>query len=288
MNYEKFVQEMKCCIEMKLLNQEKIERQEILKNNGKKYIGLSIRKPEEDVVPIIYLEEFYERFLNGELLENLSEEIILIRNSSAVPSRSSYEWIFDFQKIQGRIIYRLVNFEKNKELLKEIPHLPMMDLAIIFSVVLPGNQTDYYSLLIRNEHINLWKVPISLLYETARKNTPRICRKIFRPLANHLSMLGEWEDFWSPLWILTNEQGIYGAAALLYPGMLQKIHQQLNCNYYLLPSSIHEFLVVPELYCDSYEELQKIVYGANATVIEQNEFLSDSVYYFNGKNITKV
>ena len=288
MNYEQFVQTMKECIEKKLHEHEKIERQEVLKNNGKKMIGLCIQKLGEEVVPIIYLEEFYKRYLRGESIECLSEEILTIRNSSSVPSRQEYDWMMDFQKTQSRIVYRLINFEKNQELLKGVPHLPMMDLAIIFCAVISKGKSEDYSLLIRNEHINLWRIPISVLYETARKNTALVCPAIFRPLSSYISLMGDMEDFGNPLWVLTNEQGIYGAATLLYPGILQKIYQQLKDSYYLLPSSVHEFLVLAEQHSASRSCLKRIVYEANVTVVEQSEFLSDNIYYFNGKNITKV
>lgn len=281
MNYEQFVQAMQVCVEEKMQEEGNVERQEVFKNNGQKLIGLSIQKKGETVVPIIYLEEFYQRYLGGETKEGLSEEILRIRNSVSAPSCQEYDWIRDFEKIQPRIIYRLVHFEKNQELLKEIPHLPMMDLAVIFCAVISQGSSEDYILLIRNEHLHLWRIPISVLYETAKNNTPGRSPWMFRPLSSYIG-------FRSPLWVLTNEQGIYGASVLLYPGILQKIHKKLRDNYYLLPSSVHEFLILPESHAAFCGDLKEIVFEANRTVIEQGEFLSDNIYYFNGNNITKV
>ena len=78
MNYEQFVQKIQSCIREKLFEYECIERQEILKNNGEKLIGLSMQKAGEDVAPIIYLESFYERYLEGDDIESLCDDMIAL------------------------------------------------------------------------------------------------------------------------------------------------------------------------------------------------------------------
>ena len=136
--------------------------------------------------------------------------------------------------------------------------------------------------------MNLWRVPISVLYDTARKNTPILCPYIFRPLEEHMNKMKCGDYFESPLWILTSLTGINGASTILYPKMPKRLYEKLKCSYYLLPSSIHEFLVVPA--CDGIypTNLQNIVCDVNETQIQEEEVLSDSVYHFDGKNITKM
>ena len=79
-----------------------------------------------------------------------------------------------------------------------------------------------------------------------------------------------------------------GAAVLLYPEMPKLIYETLGGNYYLLPSSVHEFLVVPEERGIKPEELKKIVREVNETQLEREDFLSDEIYYFDGEIITKM
>lgn len=87
---------------------------------------------------------------------------------------------------------------------------------------------------------------------------------------------------------MTNVTGIYGASAILYPKMPKRLYEKLGCSYYLLPSSIHEFLVVPADAGIYSENLRNIVCEVNETQIEEEEVLADSVYYFDGKNVTKM
>lgn len=288
MNYEQFVQEMQNCIKKMLPEYECIERQEIFKNNGKKLVGFAMRKSGEDIAPIIYLEQFYERYLNGESIEELCSNMIALRNTSIVPSPDEYQCFLNFKEVEEKIVYRLINFEKNKELLKAVPHLPMMDFAIVFCVVVSVSDADYYSLMIRNEHMDLWKVSISQLYEKAREITPKMFPKVFRRLTDYINLSEYGDEFGCPFWVLTNSGGCYGATTLLYPDVFREIYEKLNSRYYMLPSSIHEFLILPEDFCDSAAYLKDMVANANDTVVDSRDYLSDSVYYFNGMNITKM
>lgn len=200
----------------------------------------------------------------------------------------NYEDLLDFSKIQHRIVYRLMNAEENEELLKQIPHLPIMDLAITFHVLIPTKKYDSCSMPIKQEHINLWKVPISRLYELAKQNTPRLCPCRFLRLSEYIQLPEIELGYSNPLRVLTNEMGIYGAAVLLYPEIPKKIYEKISGGYYLLPSSVHEFLVLPMDCCSYDRDLHQIVQEVNTSCVEKHEFLSNNVYCFDGENITKV
>ncbi len=288
MNYEQFVQEMINCTKQKLSFGEQVEKHNVLKNNGVVLTGLSIRKVNESIAPILYLEGYYERYCAGESIEELCSHLYAQREHAPTPPDWDYRAILDYDEIQNFIVYRLINRERNEKLLNEIPYLPVFDLAIVFYVLVPSNGEDECSILIRNSHINVWKIPISLLYETARRNTPILYPYVFRPLSEYMNLGGRSEFTESPLWILTNLSGNNGASAILYPRMPKRLYEKLECTYYVLPSSIHEFLIVPEKTEIHPENLRHIVCEVNETQIEKEEVLGDSVYYFDGKNITKM
>ena len=288
MNYETFIQEISACVKNQLSETEKLEQHQVMKNNGILFHGISIRKNNAGIAPVIYLESFYERYQAGESIEQLSGEILKNCEDLPFPKELDDRVLLEFEGLKERIVYRLVNREKNEQLLKEIPHLPMFDLAIIFYVAVLTEGMEDYAMLIRNAHLKLWKVPISYLYEIARENTPRLYPDTLRPLGDYLHFVDECEPMDSPLWILTNVTGVCGASAILYPKMPKRIFDTIKNSYYLLPSSIHEFLVVPaeEGICEGY--LQEMVRAVNKTEVAEEEVLSDSVYFFDGKNITKI
>lgn len=288
MNYEQFICAMLECTKNKLSESEQVEKQEVLKNNGVTSIGLAIRKTDENVAPIIYLEEFYKKYLLGKTVEALSD--LLIEKSRSAPSAPiwNYEAIMDFRAIRSRIVYKLINAKKNEKMLQEVPNLPMLDFAIVFYLMIPAGESENCSVLIRNAHMNLWKLPISVLYQCAKENTQRLCPAIFLPLAEFIEDLAGETVEKSPVFVLSNEMGMNGAAAILYPGMPGRIYDILKRNYYLLPASIHEFLVVPEDDAVRPEDLMSMVKEVNETQIRKEELLSNHIYYFDGNIITKM
>lgn len=288
MNYEQFICAMLECTRNKLFETEVVERQEVLKNNGIVMVGLSIRNLEKNAAPVIYLDEYYNAYLKGRPLEDLSE--CLVEKSRKTPELPQWErdMLLDFSLLKDKIVYKLVNAQENEKLLKEAPNLPLLDFAIVFYLHLPISEAESGTILIRNEHLKLWNCPISRLYEYAKKNTPEICPPMLCPLTALIEAAGEvWEEE-CPIFVLTNETGVYGATAVLYQEIPQLIYQEVGGNYYLLPSSIHEFLIVPEKEDTVPGELRAIVREVNRTEIAKEEFLSDQIYYFNGEIITKM
>ena len=288
MNYEQFVLELLTCVKSRLDESVIVEKQEILKNNGVIAAGITIRSEEEKVAPIVYLEDFYKRYCMGESIENLTDYLLEWANRVPQMPAWNYEDILDFEKVKNLIVYKLVNTERNEKLLKDIPNLPMLDFSVIFYLMIPVNEFEHCSILIRNAHMNYWKLPISYVYQCAKENTKRMCPYIFRPLSDFISRYLPDHVPENPLLVLSNESGVNGAAAILYPGIPKYIFEQIGKNYYILPSSIHELLIVPEEETIDPLNLQEIVREVNESHILPEEYLSDSVYYFDGNIITKM
>lgn len=288
MNYEQFICAMLECTRNKLLETEIVEKQEVLKNNGVVMVGLAIRNIGKTAAPVMYLNDYYEGYLNGCSIEELSE--CLVERSRKMPELSYWkrDLLLDFSSIKDKIVYKLVNAEENEKLLKEVPNLPLLDFAIVFYLYLSISETENGMVLIRNEHMDLWKCPISLLYDCAKRNTSVFYPPVLCPLTEIIEHHGEPGGEACPILVLTNEAGINGATSLLYPEIPQMIYQKVKGNYYLLPSSVHEFLIVPERDDTAPKELRAIVREVNRTEIKKEEFLSDQIYYFNGEIITKM
>lgn len=288
MNYEEFVSMMYECVKERLQETMVVEKQEILKNNGVKVIGLALRKEEAPAAPIIYLEDYYKKYCLGADMETLAEHLIRRGKQTPPVPKWNYENILDFRKVRSYVVYKLIHAERNQELLKKVPNLPLMDFAIVFYVIIPVNKTENCSVLIQNVHMNYWKLPISVLYQCAKENTKTLFPYIFRPLSEYVEgYTGEYIPK-SELYILSNEMGVNGAATILYPGVPKEIYDKIGGSYYLLPSSVHEFLVIRKEYGNCPESLKEIVRDVNEHHIAPEEYLSDSIYYFNGNIITKI
>lgn len=288
MNYEQFICTMQECINRELQETAWAERQEVLKNNGVTLSGVAIRRKGEAIAPLIYLEEFYRKYLQGDTVEELAKDLITYSENAPSAPEWDYHSMLDFQKIKNQIVYKLVHAEKNAQMLKQVPHLPILDFVIVFYVLIPAQNHDCCSVLVKNEHLNMWKLPISVLYQYAKENTPRLCPEVFCSLADFAEKEGMEELAESPLYVLTNENGINGAGVILYPGIPEKIYAHVGGNYFLLPSSIHEFLIVPDFGEIHPWKLLTMLREINETQVEEEEVLSNHIYYFDGDIITKI
>ena len=85
------------------------------------------------------------------------------------------------------------------------------------------------------------------------------------------------------MWVLSNELNMNGASALLYEGVLDRIGERFSGSFYILPSSLHEVIVVKEGDCDC-DSLREIVQTVNRTTLKEKDFLSDTVLHYNYTN----
>ncbi len=283
MDYEQFITAIQDAV-AELLPETCIQTQKIIKNNAVHLMGLSFREEGESVAPVIYLEEYYELFQNGMSLQSLARQIVRSYKEQEVPRFWGKDLLTDFESIKDRIVFKLINTKRNRELLKKIPSLPVYDLSLVFVVLLPEKGDHRCSALIRNSCLEIWKIPFTVLYEYAKKNTPRLCPPRFYSMEDILGNCSQGqsaEDL--PIYVLTNQEGANGAAVILYEGILKKVYEELKESFYLIPSSIHEFLVLPESFAEGEDYLRHMVFSINRTELQKEEVLSDEIYYFNGE-----
>lgn len=257
------------------------------KNNGVILEGLSIRKNGQNVAPTIYLESYYRDYLAGRSLHNIYEQIMECCDDCSFFEMFDADFFADYKNIRRFIVYKLVNYEKNRELLERIPYLPYLDLAIVFYCVLQDTPLGNATVLIQNSHMQLWNVGCAQLYEDAKRNVEKLLPGELKPMSEVIRELSlgveppvDWEV---PLYVLTNKQRIQGAACLLYEGMLRKCYKLLNEEFYILPSSVHEVILVPASFVANEVELEEMVRDINATQVKNTEVLSNHIYYFSAE-----
>lgn len=256
----------------------------IKKNNGIVQEGLIIRKPDLNISPTIYLNPYYHQYLDGIPLTRILQDILFLYHQNVPAKNFDTASFTDFSKVKHQIIFKLVNYEKNRTLLKEVPHIRYLDFAILFQYLLTDIYQKHATILIHNHHLEYWQTSLEELSILARQNTPRLLPQEFKSLT---SILGEafsrendtpHQPF--PMYVLTNTHRISGATTILYEGLLKNISQHFNKNLILLPSSIHEFLIVPVDSPDHLEFYSQMVRDVNSADVSDDEILSNHAYYF--------
>ena len=284
MSYEQFIENMAAIIKGRMEISLDLSIHSTVKNNGYQRKGITFSEEGINISPTIYLEEYYEKELAEQVLEMYRK--IRIRHSWNEVS------VQDYQNIKDKIIYKLVNQERNGELLDQVPHVRYLDLAILYFVLVDMDKSggQMATMLIRNEHLTWWNVTSEEIRRRADMNTEKIlpyefsamCMMIEEMLGNQEMEEEEWKKFREQenMYILTNHIRSCGASAILYPGRLQAIGDYFKENYFILPSSIHEVIILPESKALPKDEMECVIREVNETQVQAEEFLSNHAYYY--------
>lgn len=287
MNYQEFITEVRQRISTTLGGQVTIRIHTSYKNNNTQRIGLLITDPVTNMAPTIYLEEYFSQYKHGNTMDNIIADIIELYQDIRIESAWNISDVLDFRKVQNRISYKLISHSKNQHLLSDIPHLPYLDLDITFYILIEDVNCQNATIPITNSLVKLWNTNVETLFQLAQKNSPFLLPYDFSPLNDVIRrLLGESDSIPNSytdtiMSVLTNSIRTFGAACILYDNLLSKIGETLQENYFILPSSIHEVIIVPESQSPKREEIDSMIREINETQIAKEEVLSDHAYYFN-------
>lgn len=284
MRYQKFIENVKDYIKQEL--QQQVYVYPVLKNNGSIYDGLVILDPILNISPTIYLNPYYHRYLDGVPMEDIYEDILKTYHENLPHEDFDVSIFRDYEKAQERIVMKLVNAKRNESLLKQVPHILIYDLAIIFLCSVSDFMNEYATILIYNQHMDFWNVTVEDLYEKAKQNSPQLLaprldnlHDVFEYITNEsLPFLEELN-----ICILTNYLKIHGSTAMVYPNMLNEIAEIYEDDLIIIPSSIHEVLVIPKgNISEEYtlEHFNTMIQEVNETQLTDDEVLSDHAYWY--------
>lgn len=262
----------------------------VIKNNGCEMDGLVIMEKGKDIAPTIYLDSFYELYTNGENIKNIIRQIEVIYEQNKNNVTFDVNILKHFDTIKDKIVYKVVNYRSNEKLLEQVPHKRILDLAVVFYCLLDNEYGRSATALIYNNNLKNWNVTIDDVYKAALKNTPDLLHSKISSMAALFEKCGvnvdgeevDLKDYVpSDKYVLTNESKLNGAACILYENVLYDFAQKLGADLYILPSSVHEVILLPKLSMFEKDELVNMVKEVNTEGVAADEVLSDHVYEYN-------
>lgn len=282
MKMKEFAEEIRKRISGKMEDVLEIKIKPVLKNNGKKLTAFVFKERVQKATPTIYLDDFYREY--GKAKKNLDEiagQIIELYEKYRVVDEVDVDFIRHWENVKDKIVYRLINRERNKKLLKQIPHVEILDLAMVFYVAF-----DHGSfMMINHGFCREWNIAKEELMKAAEENTPRLFpMHMMRPeeVIRKIFCIEETETVFSsiPIYFVTNTYSLYGAGVILYPKILSELTEKLNSDLYLLPSSIHEFCVIQAEEDHNQNSLIAMVREINKSIVDKEDYLGDNIYLY--------
>lgn len=282
------------------------------KNNGVFRTGIMAGKEDSRTMAVMETGPYFRQYLSGNMdMESVVEETGQILGMAdpvrepvenrlpgvSDPVRESVEnHLYSYGKMREKVIFRLVNREKNRELLEQVPWVPFLDMAVQFRLLVGKDEYRRTELLVNREVYGSWQVGLEELMEQAERNMRRLCPPVLRTVDGVLreaagtGLLSGEESEGAleildkekkiPLYVLSNGQGINGAAAVLHRDVLRGFADSMETDIVILFSSIHEVLLVPREEDTDFDMLRYMVMAVNRSEVPPEEQLSDHVYLY--------
>lgn len=266
------------------------EVHEVTKNNGNRLTAVTVREDGCNIAPTLYVNNGFERYLNGTPVDELIEGYLRTYENCKPSADFSVDFFTDFEQAKERLTMKLVNADKNAGLLSEVPHCKVGDLAILFQVQVEATEFGNATITVRNEHKDLWKVGTATLFDHAKRNMlekqPIRIQSMIEVLAEMMGddIPAEMLASEPQMFVMSNATKVNAASGMIFTEKLQEFAELHNCNMFILPSSIHELLLVPDNGSMDVDTLAQMVHEVNTTQVAPEEVLSDNVYYYD-KNV---
>lgn len=257
----------------------------VKKNNDCEKEGITIKGGCNNVCPVIYFQDIYDHYMNGkEVSECLETVLELIHFNQKI---QGLEVITNWEMVKNKVQIVIINRKWNGALLKEVPFQEFCDLAVVCRVIVYQDKSSRASCLVNREMLDKWGISEERLWNSAYSNLKDNLFYI-RKMEDELSMIFD-ESYdndrtknneVSTLYVMSNEYQSYGAAGLLRKDVIKELSDKIDSDLYILPSSIHELILIPVSEDINVNELKQMVYEINRQCVSSEERLSDEVYCY--------
>lgn len=295
-DYNTFLDEVVRGIEERLGDRYKVRVERILRNNACEYQSIVINEQNDNtsdckISPAIHMDYWYDKYIDGIDIENIVSEVIEIYEVGKNETKGVGQLADAKNNVASHIYFRIVNAAQNVELLTGSPHVRIEDLAVTFHYMCSNDGTLLQSFRITDKIAAEWELTREELYDFAVKNTPVLFPEKFMAMKSILLNMDKCEtvfedevesvcDLDIPMYVLTNETGFNGASVILYSSYIRKLAERFESSLYILPSSIHEVILIPASCGVDCGKLRELVEEVNVKHVDAAERLSDNVYIY--------
>ena len=288
-----FVNEVFLGVMVKLGHEYIVSIEKVVKNNNRELIGLQIRKTGEQIAPVFYLDGYFEdsRYTISEVVDEVISSV-----SQAHGISEDLGTLLDYAEVRDKLRFNVINYDANQGQLKDIPHIKYLDLAIVFYLLLEKSKEGQMTTVVHNTIKDLWEVTDEQLYIDSMKNMMvympahiENVSEVIKEIAKE-SMGEEYDEelfdliFDVPedmdMYVLSNDSKSMGAACMLYESVLKEFSDKLGSNLIILPSSVHEVILIRQIKDMAYEDCSCIVKDINIREVPVQERLSNSAYLY--------
>ena len=253
------------------------------------YLGMQVKREDQMVVPNINLNGMYAQY--QEQGHTMAAMLTMIAQQVQMAPEIRTDWLKDYSQVKDHLFIRVSDAKENEGVLKNAPHKEVDGLAVSYHIAIEGMQA---STPVTYQMMEMYGVTAEQLHADALESTQKLYPVKYASMAEVMQQMMGIEpdmaaDMMPPmegpqLMVLTNTQGMHGAGALFYPDQLETIAQQMGTDFFVLPSSVHEVLILPDDGSQDLDSLQFMVREINRTEVAPEDRLSDFVYHYDAQD----
>ncbi len=299
MTYRLFLETTKACIKNYLPESYQTKEaviEPVIKNNSVVLQGFSMRDGKAGrAEPVLYLEPFYKAYQNGKELEDVWMELA-VRYDAAQKEIQTVSISMEYEKVKNGLFVSVCNAAQNAQRLQGIPHDIREDLALTYQCRVRLYDGQMGDMLINNRHLSHWGITGGQLRSDAWSSMKKVTPPVFLTmnemiermkasdstvnfLGEKAGPIGEIEKNAS-MYVLTNTEADFGAAYMFDDDVMSAIAERLDSDLLVLPSSVHETLILKEQGILEVCALRQMVEEVNKDVVAPEVRLSDEIYRY--------
>lgn len=293
---ERLMEDLKDSLQDRTGKEYTADANHVKKLQNADYDGIVIRPEGEQVGVNLDAQMLFAAYEFGKSYDEVVEQAtnIVAEGFENQPS-FSVEDFSNYDVMKEKLAIQVVSTERNTEMLEKIPHKEVEDMSMVCRFVVGNNENEMGTVLVTNQMLESYGITGEQLFNDAAKYAPELRPSEIKGMADVLaemmgvdvSELGETmgmpESPELPMYVASTHDKMNGAGIIGYPGFMDMASEKVGGDFFLLPSSVHEVLLIPDDGKTDYRNLESMVREVNATQVELKDQLSDNVYHYDSK-----
>ena len=286
MSLKEFTEEVAKQVQERMGGVYIVKTSEVSKNNGVVWRSIQIMEKDVNISPCIFMEGYFERWKNcrGWSMDRIVDEILETYQQCAIHQNIDFSWVCQYDMIRQKLRGSLINAERNRKSLETMPHRQILDLCLTYYLEISIDEKQPATIPVNNGMMEQWGISEEELYEDMLAGLERE-KSVFDNLESMIARMMDCEEPQplAEMYVLTNQKKLYGAVEMLNTKLLREIAEKMEMDLLILPSSIHELIILPEIggiEGNNITYLANLVQSINDTELMDTEVLSAHVYRF--------
>ena len=261
------------------------------------YEAMTIKPAGGQIGITFNIETFYEDYEKGRDYSELRHALadLTAKSLDNAPTVNT-DVLTNYDQMKDKLSVEVISQKGNEAFLANIPHKDIEDMAIFYRFVLdvPSNG-EMQSITVTNNMLENYGITQEQLHNDAITNAPNYRPAVIKTMSETLREMmgadmfdmfaeGLKHDGKEMVYVASTEDKVNGAGIIAYPEFLKEAAEKIDGDFFVLPSSRHEIILIADDGLADYRYLQDMVEQVNASEVRPEDKLTDNVYHYDSKD----